>query len=75
MSQQDKLALARNIVFETLKKNTKWKPEKLSQISDDIVKSISHLIALNESSGRKLGATVMTESAAIDSRRIKPRII
>lgn len=75
MSQQDKLALARNIVFESLKKNTKWKPEKLSQISDDIVKSISHLIALNESSGRKLGATVMTESAAIDSRRIKPRII
>lgn len=68
----DKIAIARMAILNVLKARTKMKPERMSELADEIMGSISHLISLNESSGKKLGAVVMTESAAIDSR-IKPR--
>jgi hypothetical protein len=52
----------------------KNKEAKLDEATTEVVGAISHLISLNESKPKRMGATILTEAASL-SKTLKPRTI
>lgn len=52
----------------------KNKEAKLEEATTEVVGAISHLITLHETKPKRLGATIMTESASV-SKVAKPRTV
>jgi hypothetical protein len=62
------VSTARGLIKDVLLKHKgRAKPETIDMLADEIANSISHLLTFNtDVKAKKMGATVMTESASAD---------
>lgn len=68
----DQVNTARTLIRDVLKEKTRYADAKIDGITDEILDAITHLFATNTAPAKKLGATVLTETAAANYKT-KPR--